>query len=349
MEQMIDLLDLLKHHILDLTSAEDQIIEALPAMIDKASNPALSAALKDHLQVTKVQRTRLQQVQKLINKENGVDDEPGENKGGFFSRLFGGSTEKCKAMEGLITEGEKIMAEDMVPEVMDAAIIAAAQKIEHYEISGYGTARAFAIELRMEEVEKLLTQTLEEEYQADDSLTELAVGKVNKMAEEGASAEDTKDSSNSSEPAKRNKTSNNQTPAAKKNNTSKAAAEQTKRKGAGSKNATHGKEASAKKSAPKKAGAKKSSTTKTAPRKTVVKKASAKKSSPNRSAPGKTAAKKGSSNKSAPKKSDSKKAAPKKGSSNKYAPKKAPAKNKAVSNKSATKKSAGKRSNRSKR
>ena len=185
MEKMIDLLDLLKHHVSDLFSAEEQIIEALPDMINKASNPDLVAALKDHLQVTKVQRTRLQEVQKLINVDDGSDTQLGENKGGFLSRFFGGSTEKCKAMEGLIAEGQKIMGEDMVPEVMDSAIIGAAQKIEHYEISGYGTARAFAKELRMDEIERLFKLTLDEEYQVDDSLTRLAVGKLNILAEEG--------------------------------------------------------------------------------------------------------------------------------------------------------------------
>ena len=187
MEKMNDLLDLLKHHFQDLFSAEEQIIEALPAMIKKANNPGLVSALKNHLQVTKAQRNRLQQVQKLIAQDGDSAIELGENKGGFFSRFFGSSPEKCKAMEGLIKEGEKLMGEDMSPEVMDSAIIGSAHKIEHYEISGYGTARAFANELRMEEVEKLLKQTLDEEYMADDSLTKLAVGKVNLLAENGSS------------------------------------------------------------------------------------------------------------------------------------------------------------------
>lgn len=88
-------------------------------------------------------------------------------------------------MEGLIKEGQKMMGEDMTPEVQDAAIIAAAQKIEHYEISSYGTARAFALHLGMKDVARLIEQTLNEEYEADGSLNELAMGKVNLEADEG--------------------------------------------------------------------------------------------------------------------------------------------------------------------
>lgn len=182
MEKMIDLFDLLSHGIKDLFSAEEQIIEGLPAMIENARNPKLVKALKDHLKVTKVQSKRLLEVQKLLNKENKDSEKLGDNKSGFFSRLFGVEV-KCKAMEGLITEGEKLMSENMDPNVMDAAIIGCAQKIEHYEISGYGTARAYASELGLTKIESLLKQTLDEEYFADDSLTQLAVGKINLQAE----------------------------------------------------------------------------------------------------------------------------------------------------------------------
>lgn len=177
---MINLNDLLKHEILDLYSAEEQIIEALPAMIEKAKNPELKKALREHLKITEEQKSRLDKVKESF----GEGEQEGEKKG-FFSRLFGGSSggEKCRGMEGLITEGEKIMAADITDEALDAAIIASAQKIEHYEICGYGTARAFAKELRLGEVERLLTQTLNEEYEADDKLTALAVGKLNEEAE----------------------------------------------------------------------------------------------------------------------------------------------------------------------
>lgn len=181
METMINLNDLLKHEILDLYSAEEQIIEAMPAMIEKAKNPELKSALREHLKITEEQKSRLDKVKQTFGEGEGE----GENKG-FFSRLFGGSSggEKCRGMEGLITEGEKIMAADITDEALDAAIIASAQKIEHYEICGYGTARAFARELKLAEVERLLTQTLNEEYQADDRLTRLAVGKLNIEAEQ---------------------------------------------------------------------------------------------------------------------------------------------------------------------
>src|SRR5215213_3670931 len=86
-------------------------------------------------------------------------------------------------MEGIIREGEKILGEPMEPQVVDAAIIACAQKIEHYEICGYGTARAYARELNLGDVAELLEQTLNEEYEADDLLTDLAVGRLNEKAQ----------------------------------------------------------------------------------------------------------------------------------------------------------------------
>ena len=181
METMINLNDLLKHEILDLYSVEEQIIDAMPAMIEKAKNPELKKALQQHLKITEEQKSRLDKVKQTFGEGDGQSD--GEKKG-FFSRLFGGgSGEKCKGMEGIISEGKKILDADITDEALDAAIIASAQKIEHYEICGYGTARAFARELRLQEVERLLTQTLNEEYEADDKLTALAVGKLNVEAE----------------------------------------------------------------------------------------------------------------------------------------------------------------------
>ena len=187
MAQMIDLKDLLKHEILDLYSAEEQIIDALPKMIEKAANAELKKALRDHLKVTGEQKSRLDEIKGLMGEEQAGDGS--EKKKGFFSKLFGGSGgEKCKGTEGLIKEGEKMMGEDMTAEVMDAAIIGAAQKIEHYEISGYGTAVAYARELGLSNVAGLLQQTLDEEYAADDSLTKLAVGKLNIEAENATRA-----------------------------------------------------------------------------------------------------------------------------------------------------------------
>jgi ferritin-like metal-binding protein YciE len=194
MPQITDLSDLLKHEILDLYSAEVQIIDALPKMIDKAKNRQLKTALNDHLKVTELQKARLDEIKGLMGEKQ--DKDSGEKKG-FFSKLFGGSgTEKCKGTEGLIKEGEKIMGEDMSPQVMDAAIIGAAQKIEHYEISGYGTAVAYARELGLSNVAGLLQQTLDEEYTADDSLTKLAVGNLNVKAENATMESSKRNSSN---------------------------------------------------------------------------------------------------------------------------------------------------------
>jgi len=179
MDKMLDLRDLLQHEIDDLYSAEEQIIEALPKMAEKATNPALRQALNEHLQVTRLQKKRLDSVKKLLESEN---KEPG-----FLEKIFGST--KCKGTEGLIKEGEKMMGENMEDAVRDAAIIASAQKIEHYEISGYGTARAYAMQLGLAEVEELLTATLNEEYEADDSLTALAFFDVNLQAEGGADDE----------------------------------------------------------------------------------------------------------------------------------------------------------------
>lgn len=176
MEPMLDLRDLLQHEIDDLYSAEEQIIAALPKMIEQAGNPGLKQALTEHLEITKQQKDRLDQVNKLMNNNANESKEPG-----FLEALFGGK--KCKGMEGLIKEGEHLMKQNMDAEVKDAAIIASAQKIEHYEICGYGTARAYAMQLGLSQVEELLTETLNEEYDADDNLTALAFFDVNLEAE----------------------------------------------------------------------------------------------------------------------------------------------------------------------
>ena len=97
-----------------------------------------------------------------------------------------GGGAKCKGMEGLIDEGQKIMAENLSDEVMDAVIIGGNQKIEHHEIASYGTARTYAQELGLTEVAQLLQETLEEEYRADEMLTTLATSSINLKAEVGA-------------------------------------------------------------------------------------------------------------------------------------------------------------------
>jgi len=172
MDKMSQLKDLLTHEIHDLYSAEEQIIKALPDMIEKAKDRKLKKALQDHLKTTELQKQPLDEVLPMLE-----DESP---KKGLFSGLFG--SKKCKGMEGLIDEGEKVMGEKMDPDVMDAAIVGCAQKIEHYEICGYGTARAYAEELGLNEIEQTLKTTLDEEYAADDLLTKLAVGRLNKEA-----------------------------------------------------------------------------------------------------------------------------------------------------------------------
>ena len=180
MEKMNDLRDLLKHELQDLYSAEEQIIKALPAMIDKATNPELKKALQNHLRITELHKSRLEQMQQRL--EGGQRQAENTESKGLFARLMS-RRQVCKGMQGVLEEGQKIMGEDMNPEVMDAAIIACAQKVEHYEICGYGTCKAWARELNLTEVESLLDMTLNEEYQADDQLTQLAVGRLNRQAE----------------------------------------------------------------------------------------------------------------------------------------------------------------------
>lgn len=182
MEKMNDLKDLLRHEIQDLYSVEEQIVAALPSMIDRAKNADLKRALQNHLKVTEQQRSRLEQVQKMLNEGEQMTEE----KKGLFSRLFK-SRQVCRGMQGIIEEGSKIMNEEMDQDVRDAAIIASAQKIEHYEICGYGTARTFARELNMERVAQLLEQTLDEEYEADEMLTQMAIRHINVQAGAGAS------------------------------------------------------------------------------------------------------------------------------------------------------------------
>ena len=182
---MNDLKDLLKHEIYDLYSAEEQIIKALPAMIEKANNPQLKTALQQHVEITQNHLNRLNEVQGLLNED---EVSATNEKKGLLARLFK-RNHVCKGMQGLIDEGQKIMAEEMSPEVLDAAVIACVQKIEHYEICGYGTARAFARELNLTETVQLLEATLNEEYEADDRLTEMAVGRINQKAERASNGE----------------------------------------------------------------------------------------------------------------------------------------------------------------
>lgn len=138
----------------DLYNAENQLVKALPKMAKAANAPELRAGFEEHLEQTKGHVERLEQIFEAL----------GESPKG----------KKCKGMEGLIAEGSEVMEEDYEGNIMDAALIGAAQRVEHYEIAGYGTVRAMAEKLGEDEHVALLTETLEEEKETDEKLTELA-------------------------------------------------------------------------------------------------------------------------------------------------------------------------------
>jgi ferritin-like metal-binding protein YciE len=148
-------------------------------LIEAASNPLFMHTLHQLLELSRQHRDRLVEVMQLLG-ETGDD-----NGDGIFAGLFS-TGNKSKGIEGLISEGERVMAVDMGSEVRDAAIIGCAQKMEHYEIAGYGTARTYAMQLGLTDVAQLLQQTLIEEHDADDILTSLAVSEVNRQATTGA-------------------------------------------------------------------------------------------------------------------------------------------------------------------
>jgi|ERR1043166_3204155 ferritin-like metal-binding protein YciE len=155
--------ELLVEELKDLYSAENQLIKALPKMAKAAAAPELREAFENHLEETKGQVDRLEQIFK------GLEGSP---KG-----------KKCAAMEGLIEEGGEIISEHEKSSVRDAGLICAAQKVEHYEIASYGCARTFAQLLGMDKAAQLLQETLDEEADADKKLTDLAESIINVEAE----------------------------------------------------------------------------------------------------------------------------------------------------------------------
>lgn len=159
---MKNLQDLFEHQLKDLYSAESQLIKAMPKMQKKATDEKLKKAIEKHLEETKEQKERL----KEVCSELGIKP----------------TGEECKAMKGLIEEAESFLKEKADGDVRDAGIIAEAQRIEHYEISGYGTAVRFAKELGHKEIAKKLQKTLDEEYKTDGDLTKLAESRLNKEA-----------------------------------------------------------------------------------------------------------------------------------------------------------------------
>jgi ferritin-like metal-binding protein YciE len=165
--KITNLHQLFLHELRDLHSAETQIIKALPKLIDSATNEDLKYALSEHLEVTKEHLARLDQIDTEIK--------------------FKKDSQVCQGIKGILTEGDKAVAEVSDDSTRDAAIIASAQKVEHYEMATYGTVVSYAREMSHENAADLLQQTLEEEGDANKTLTSLAEGGllvdgINKMA-----------------------------------------------------------------------------------------------------------------------------------------------------------------------
>jgi ferritin-like metal-binding protein YciE len=154
--------DLYIHELKDLYSAEKQLVKALPKMAKAATNKELAAGFQEHLEQTKEHAQRLEQI--LSTHKETVRGP------------------KCKGMEGLIAEGAEMIEEEADAEVKDAGLIAAAQRVEHYEMAGYGTARTYANILGDKEGANMLQTTLEEERATDQKLTKLAKSAVNVAA-----------------------------------------------------------------------------------------------------------------------------------------------------------------------
>jgi ferritin-like metal-binding protein YciE len=157
--------DLYVHELKDIYSAEKQILQALPRMAKGASHDEVRQAFEEHHRVTEEQVRRLDTIfEDLGQKPEG---------------------QKCKGMEGLIEEGKDMLEEKADPDVRDAGLIAAAQRVEHYEIAAYGTARTYARQLGLDRHVDLLQRSLDEEGETDKRLTKLAENRVNRDAEVG--------------------------------------------------------------------------------------------------------------------------------------------------------------------
>ena len=162
--------DLFLNELKDVYNAEKQLVRALPRMAKAAESPELKQAFTKHLRETEGHVQRLERIFKSI----------GETPRG----------KKCKGMEGLVEEGKEILEEDGASEVIDAALISAAQRVEHYEIAAYGCLRTYAQLLGMDDADKLLQQTLEEEEATDKALTALGEGGINQAAVAAGMEED---------------------------------------------------------------------------------------------------------------------------------------------------------------
>lgn len=162
-EKLNTLEDLFHHQLKDLYSAEKQLIEALPTMAEKASTDKLKNTFNEHLEETKEHKKRLENVCDML----GISPEG----------------ETCNAMEGLIREAKDFINHEADSDVMDAGLIADAQRVEHYEIAGYGTVCQYAERLGHNEVKEILGNTLDEEKSADSKLMDIAKSSVNEQAE----------------------------------------------------------------------------------------------------------------------------------------------------------------------
>ena len=158
--------DLLLSELRDLYDAEKQLVKALPKMAKAASSEQLRVAFQEHLEETKNQAERLEKVFEKL-------DTPTRGK-------------SCEAMRGLVQEASEMMEEIKTPQVLDAALITGAQKVEHYEIAAYGSVRALAEACGHKEVAQLLDETLEEEKAADEKLNHIALSEVNQAALDAA-------------------------------------------------------------------------------------------------------------------------------------------------------------------
>ena len=154
--------DALLDELQDVLSAENQITKALPKMAEKATNPKLTQAFEKHLKETEGQIERLNKAFELLDRKP--------------------RSKTCEAMKGILEEGKSIMEEEADPDVMDAMLIGAAQKVEHYEIATYGTLCTWAATLGLEDLHDLLGETLDEEEETDDALSELAEASINEAA-----------------------------------------------------------------------------------------------------------------------------------------------------------------------
>jgi ferritin-like metal-binding protein YciE len=157
--------DLFIHGLKDMYNAEKLIMDALPKMIDATSSPELKDKFKEHLAMTREQSERLEEIFDML------DMEPEEGK--------------CDGMVGIIKEGEKLIKASGSPDVKDAGLIAAAQRVEHYEISAYGTLRTFAATLGYTDIAEKLQTTVKQETKTDQLLTDVAERSVNVSAVEG--------------------------------------------------------------------------------------------------------------------------------------------------------------------